>query len=129
MPRCPTPHTVALRTALTAVAAARPRFGMVFAALILGLFDCLVRRGEAAWILFPDDSDGHEVAQDPYAGIHFIPAVGRAPHAACIEAGLVPDWILPGVRNRGMRPAAAAPCQRRRARPVRAPPVPFPLPG
>ena len=48
--------------------------------------------------------------------------IGRAPHAAVIEAGLVPDWILPGVRNRGMR-ALGAPAQPRPRTPcVRAPP-------
>jgi hypothetical protein len=28
-------------------------------------------------------------------------------HAACIALGQVPDWILPGIRNRGMRPIPA----------------------
>jgi hypothetical protein len=51
--------------------------------------------------------------------------MGRAPHAACIEAGLVPDRILPGIRNRGMRPAAR---RRPRAPPARAPPGAHPLP-
>ncbi len=87
------------------------------AALILVLLARLFGRAEALWQDVPDEIE-------PFAprGI-VVPAVGRAPHAACIEAGLVPDWILPGVRNRGMRPRAMSARHRRSARPVRAPPL------
>jgi hypothetical protein len=96
---------------------ARALRGGGLAALILVLLARLFGRTEAAWQGFPE-----EIAAVAPRGI-IVPAVGRAPHAACIEAGLVPDWILPGIRNRGMRPGAVPARLRRRARPVRAPPL------
>jgi hypothetical protein len=87
------------------------------AALILVLLARLFGHTEAAWQGIPEEIEAFEPR-----GIA-VPAVGRAPHAACVEAGLVPDWILPGIRNRGMRPGAVPVRLRRRARPVRAPPL------
>ena len=119
----PAPQATAhacLRAALRADAAsARARLGAGLAALILTLLLRLFARTEASWDILPNDT-GH-LDQPPHALI--MPTLGRAPHAACIEAGLVPDWILPGMRNRGMRPATAPEPLRRRARPARAPPA------
>ena len=121
----PTQATAAacLRAALRADAAAVCVRGTGLAALIFALLVCLFGRTEAAWFLSPEDMD--DVAPAPHAphphGI-VIPAIGRAPHAACIEAGLVPDWILTGIHKRGMRPAAIPARLRRRPRPARAPP-------
>jgi hypothetical protein len=106
------------------VAHARPHFGTGLAALILTLLLRLLTRTEAAWTLPPDATDSFEYT--PHALV--MPAIGRAPHAAVIEAGLVPDWILPGIRNRGMRLARISPRLRRRAISPRAPPVFPPVP-
>ena len=115
-----TPAHAVLHAALRGdVAHARPHFGTGLAALILTLLLRLLARTEAAWTLPHDESDSFE--HTPHALI--MPPIGRAPHAAVIEAGLVPDWILPGIRNRGMRPAAIPARLRPRARPARAPPV------
>jgi len=114
-----------LHVALRAdAAAARARLGTGLAALILTLLLRLFARTEAAWDLSPEHHSYDALA--PHALL--MPAIGRAPHAASIEAGLIPDWILPGVRNRGMAPAAAPTRLRRRARPARAPPNPSPVP-
>jgi hypothetical protein len=43
-------------------------------------------------------------------------------HAACVALGLVPDWILPGIRNRGMRSKPVLRPPARPRRPARAPP-------
>jgi len=121
----PTQATAAacLRAALRADAAAVRVPGTGLAALILALLVCLLGRTEAAWLLSPEDMA--DVAPTPHAphphGI-VIPAIGRAPHAACIEAGLVPDWVLTCIHKRGMDPAANPARPRRRARPARAPP-------
>ncbi len=112
---------ICLRTALTA--GADVRLGAGLATLILALLVRLLGRTEAAWDLSPHDTDDF----DPSPTGILMPAIGRAPHAACIEAGLVPDWILPGVRNRGMRPAGRPARLRPRARPARAPPLPCSL--
>jgi hypothetical protein len=123
-PATPATACACPRVALRADAAvARLRLAAGLEALILALLARLFlprlsRWAETAGDHSPDDL--HHAA--PYAYALIMPAMGRAPHAACIEAGLVPDWILPGVRNRGMRPAATPTRQRRRARPARAPP-------
>ena len=126
----PTPQAAAdacLRAALVAGAAQPRAHGLV--ALILALILRLFVGTDAAWDLSPEDADEYEDDYAPWRyaeGRHalILPPMGRAPHAACIEAGLVPDWILPGIRNRGMRPAATPARPRPRTRPVRAPPVP-----
>lgn len=124
-------HEAYEHTALGAGAGAR--LGAGLAALILALLVRLFGRTGAAWDFSVeyghDDADG--AAARPHAII--LPAIGRAPHAAWIESGRVPDWILPGIRNRGMRPAAPPACLRphalrRRALPARAPPGAHPLP-
>ncbi len=53
---------------------------------------------------------------------------GRAPHAAVVALGLVPDWILVGAPGRGMRPARHTPLHRRPTQPARAPPTKFSAP-
>ena len=131
MPHSPAPQATAFAYAVTRVAlradaaGARARLGAGIAALILTLLLRLFARTEAAWDILPEDTDefddAYEFAYTPHALI--MPPMGRAPHAASIEAGLVPDWVLAGVRNRGMRPAAVPARLRRRARPARAPPV------
>jgi hypothetical protein len=98
------------------VVVARAWFGL--GGLVLAVLVRLFARTEPAWPLSPNDLDGTL----PRSRGIVMPAIGRAPHAACIEAGLVPDWILPGIRNRGMRPAAVPLRLRRRVRPARAPP-------
>jgi hypothetical protein len=126
MPNFPSPIATAiacLRASLRAdVADARVRLAAGLEALILVLLARLFARTEAAWHESPDDID-----DDAPVYALFIPTMGRAPHAAVVEAGLVPDWILSGIRNRGLRPAAAPARPSRRARPVRAPPAPSPV--
>ena len=123
MPHSPLPPAAVLRAALRA-GAADARLGASLAALILALLLRLLARTEAAWHLSPEDDeydDADEYAPDLYA---LIPrAIGRAPHAACIEAGLVPDWILPGIRNRGMRALPRATPPPHLTLPARAPPA------
>lgn len=131
MPSFPNPTAPAgLRAGLRAdAAAARPGhaggLGLAAAleALILVLLARLFARTAPAWHHAPDDVD-----EDERAAFFIIrPTMGRAPHAAVVEAGLVPDWVLSGMRNRGLRPAAAAPRPRRRSRPARAPPAASPV--
>jgi len=122
-----------LRAALRAGAVDARAHGLV--ALILALLLRLLGGAAATWDRFPEDDEyGDEVAQFPawrYAeGRHALvmPPMGRAPHAACIEAGLAPDWVLPGVINRGMRPSRVPVRSRPRAlrlcaASVRAPPA------
>jgi hypothetical protein len=116
MPHAPD-HPPALQAARKAVAELRPDAGSLVA-LILALLLRVLARLDPAWVPPEDDEDHYEheydaacgfdayafCGADPYA--LYPRPVGRAPHAACIEAGLVPDWILPGIRNRGMRPHA-----------------------
>jgi hypothetical protein len=122
MPHLPAPHATARAITHLAlqgdVVVARARHGAGLAALILTLLLRLFARTDAAWDLPPEHRTDAEYP--PHALI--MPTMGRAPHAAVIEAGLVPDWILPGIRNRGMRPSARPTRQRRRPRPARAPP-------
>ena len=114
------------RTALAV--AAELRLGAGLTALILALLVRLFGRTDAAWDFRPEYANDHANHADacPYAS--GMPTIGRAPHAAFIEAGRVPDWILPGIRNRGMRPAARPTRLRPRALPARAPPGAHPLP-
>jgi hypothetical protein len=122
MPRSAT-SAAPLRTALAAVASARVPLGTGLAALILALLAHLLDRTDAAWDLSAwDDVDDEEYEYTPYPSLIRQPPIGRAPHAACIEAGLFPDWILPGVRNRGMRPLDAPTPPNPQSRPARAPP-------
>jgi hypothetical protein len=125
---------------MSAVASARPEPRSLLA-LILALLLRLFARKQVAWSLLEDESLYHHVflydarenavtdfdayaicGANPYA-LHPRP-VGRAPHAACIEAGLVPDWILPAIRNRGMRALPRATPPRHHTLPARAPPAP-----
>jgi hypothetical protein len=123
----PAPQATAhacLRAALRADAAsARARLGAGIAALILTLLLHLLARTEAAWDIIPEYDHDEELPPHALA----MPTMGRAPHAAAFEAGLVPDWIFTS-RNRGMRPAARPLRLHPRARPARAPPVPAPVP-
>lgn len=120
----PTPQATAiacLRASLRADAAdMRVRLAAGLETLILLLLARLFARTEAAWRDSPEDID------DDTAYALATPTMGRAPHAAVVEAGLVPDWVLSGMRNRGLRPAAAPARPRRRARSARAPPLPSP---
>ena len=114
------------RVALRADAAtARAQLGAGLAALILTLLLRLFARTEAAWDILPEETEDFDYADEYAYTPHALrmPTMGSAPHAASIEAGLVPDWVLAGVRNRGMRPAMAPARLRRRARPARAPPI------
>ena len=128
MPSLPTTADARRRTALAV--AAELRLGAGLTALILALLVRLFGRTDAAWDVLPEHAGDHTSAC-PYTII--IPAIGRAPHAFWIESGRFPDWILPGIRNRGMRPAAPPARQRPRALrpralPARAPPGAHPLP-
>ncbi len=119
----PTP-ALCLRAALQGgIANARPESGAGIAALILALLLRLFGRTEAAWIIAPHARANATPQPNIFTHALIMPTIGRAPHAAVIEAGLVPDWILPGIRNRGMRPAAIRSRPHRRTRPARAPPV------
>ena len=134
MPPAPAPHLARTSAAFSAVAGARPGAGLV--AMILALLLRLLARTEAAWRFPEDDAHDDEYEQeygfDAYALCGANPyalyprPVGSAPHAIYVEAGLVADWILAGVRNRGMRPRAIEAPQPRRTRPARAPPRPPP---
>ena len=130
MPYAPASHPARTSAAFSAVAGARPGAGSLVA-LILALLLRILARTEAAWFLPDDDEDQYEeeyefdayaiCGANPYA--LYPRPVGRAPHAACIEAGLVPDWILPGIRNRGMRALPRATPPPHRTLPARAPPA------
>ena len=114
-------------------AGAELRLGAGLAALILALLVRLFGRSDAAWHALPEHAydRANQAGACPYAIVKkaiVTSAIGRAPHAAWIESGRVPDWILPGIRNRGMRPAAPPARQRPRALPARAPPGAHPLP-
>ncbi len=127
MPHSPAPPATA--RAITHVAlqgdvvVARARHGAGIAALILSLLLRLLARTQAGWDFPPQHHDNPAPAPHALA----MPTMGRAPHAAVIEAGLVPDWILPGIRNRGMRPAAPPKRLPRRPPPARAPPIHVPI--
>ena len=130
MPKPPAPPLARTSAAFSAVADPRPGASLV--AIILALLLRILARLDAAGFLPHDDEAEYEeeyefdayaiCGANPYA--LYPRPVGRAPHAACIEAGLVPDWILPGMRNRGMRPRAIKTPQPRHTLPVRAPPRP-----
>jgi|GEM_PF-4070543 len=100
------------------VASARLRFAAGVQALILVLLARLFARDAAAWHISLDALDAGHPAQ-----YNAVMPMGRAPHAAVVEAGLVPDWVLSGMRNRAMRPAAIPARPRPRARLARAPPA------
>jgi hypothetical protein len=121
MPYAPD-HPPALHAARKAVAGARADAGSLLA-LILALLLRLFARKQVAWSLLEDESlynhvylyDAREHAVTDFDAYAFLGGdphalqprpMGRAPHAACIEAGLVPDWVLPCMPNRGMRPRA-----------------------
>jgi hypothetical protein len=128
MPHTPDHPPASLHAALWAVADSRPGNGLV--ALILALLLRLLAHPEAAWLLPQDEEYEKEddypfdaytlCGADPYA--LYPRAIGRAPHAIYVEAGLVADWILAGIRNRGMRPRRMTKAQRRHTRAARAPP-------
>jgi hypothetical protein len=128
MSHSPAPQATAhacLRAALRADAApARARLGAGIAVLILTLLLRLLTRTEAAWDLSPEYD--HDEEYSPHALI--MPTMGRAPHAAAFEAGLVPDWIFTS-RNRGMRPNRVQPPTPRTPREARAPPAACPAPA
>jgi hypothetical protein len=116
--------------AFSAVAGSRRGAGLV--ALILALLLRLLARTEAAWFL-PEEDEQYDEYEDEYGfdayafcganpyALHPRP-VGSAPHAIYVEAGLIADWILAGVRNRGMRALPRAMPPSRHTLPVRAPP-------
>jgi len=116
--------------AVSAVANARPGAGLV--ALILALLLRLLARTEAAWFLPEDDEEYGEYEDEygfdayAYCGANryalYPRPVGSAPYAIFVEAGLIADWILAGVRNRGMRMLPVPTPPSRHTLPVRAPP-------
>jgi hypothetical protein len=132
MPHAPASPLARTSAAFPAVANARPGASLV--AIILALLLRILARTEAAWSLPEDDEEFDEYEDEhgfdayallgvnPYA-LHPRP-VGRAPHAIWVEAGLVADWILAGIRNRGMRPLPSPTPPARHTLPVRAPPRP-----
>ena len=133
MPHPPAPHLARTSAALAAVAAARPGPGLL--ALILALLLRLLARTEPAWFLPQDDEYEDEHGFDAYAACGANPyalhprPVGSAPHAIYVEAGLIADWILAGVRNRGMRALPRATPTPRHTLPARAPPRAHPVPS
>ncbi len=116
------PHPPATAYAVTraalrvGVVVARTQFGAGIAALILALLARLLARTEAAW----DLPEIHEADDESCVPTWFV--MGRAPHAAVVEAGLVPDWIFTS-RNRGMRPNCVPPRPHCAPREARAPPA------
>jgi hypothetical protein len=130
MPHAPAPHLARTSAAFSAVAELRPGASLV--AMLLALLLRLLARADAAWFLPEEDEDYDEYEDeygfDAYAfcgasryALHPRP-VGSAPHAIYVEAGLIGDWILAGVRNRGMRALSRATPAPRLTRPARAPP-------
>ena len=115
MSHSPAPQATAYavtRAAIKAgVAVARTPVCAGIAALILPLLARLLARTEPAW----DLPEPHEAEGEYIVPTWFV--MGRAPHAAAFEAGLVPDWIFTP-RNRGMSsrartaPAARHPAAR-----------------
>ncbi len=124
MPHVTPATAVAFRTALGAAGDARPHVGITLVALILGLLARLFRRADATWHHLPLDHD--DTYTDPYAEdfVYVIPFVGRALHAICVEAGLVPGWIFAGRPCRGMRALPNRTHTRTRTLAARAPPSP-----
>ena len=130
MPHAPAPHLARTSAALSAVVNARPGTGLV--ALILALLLRILARTEAAWFL-PEEDEEYDEYEDEYGfdayaycganpyALHPRP-VGSAPHAIYVEAGLIADWILAGIRNRGMRALPRSLPAPRHTLPVRAPP-------
>ena len=124
----PAPPLARTSAAISAVAHARPGASLV--ALILALLLRILARAEAAW-LFPEDEED-EYAEDYEFDAYAICGadryalyprpVGSAPHAIYVEAGLIADWILAGIRNRGMRALPRPMPEPRRTLPARAPP-------
>jgi len=126
MPRF-APAITALHAGLLAgIADSRPRFAAGLEAFILALLFRLFARTEGTRHVSPHIDRDDDRPYDAYAIAS--PPMGRAPHAAVVEAGLVPDWVLSGFRNRGMRRAAIPARPRPRARPARAPPAAPPAP-
>jgi hypothetical protein len=137
MPKPPAPPLARTSAAISAVAAARPGASLVapgvsLLAIILALLLRLLARADAAWFL-PEDDEQYDEYEDEYGfdAYAFLGAnryalyprpVGSAPHAIWVEAGLVADWILAGVRNRGMRALPIPTPPARHTLPVRAPP-------
>ena len=111
-------------------AVADPRPGASQVAQILALLQRILARMDAAGFLPQDDEDEYEeeyefdayaiCGANPYA--LYPRPVGSAPHAIYVEADLIADWILAGVRNRGMRALPRANPMPRHTLPVRAPP-------
>jgi hypothetical protein len=131
MPHAPALPLARTSAAISAVAAARPGASLV--AMILALLLRILARADAAWFLPEDEYDEYEEYEDEYGfdayafcgadpyALHPRP-VGSAPHAIYVEAGLIADWILAGVRNRGMRALPRAAPSPHRTQPARAPP-------
>ena len=115
---------IRLRTAFGRPADSRPHFWLT--ALILALLVRLLGRRAPAWTTLPAFTFDHKPSPCPHPMA--LPPQGRAPHAACVESGRLQDWILPGIRNRGMHPAARPARLRPRAVLARAPPGAPPLP-
>jgi hypothetical protein len=136
MPHAQASHLARTSAAFSAVADLRPGASLV--AMLLALLLRLLARADAAWFLPEDDEDDEEYEDyDEYHGEYGFDAyaycgasrsaldprpVGSAPHAIYVEAGLIADWILAGVRNRGMRALPRATPSPRQTLHVRAPP-------
>jgi hypothetical protein len=121
MPHSSTATAAASRTALGAVADARAQFGAGLAALILALLARLLGRAAAAWDLSPHIYEEYEDEHGPDF-VYVVPFVGRALHAICVEAGLVPGWVFAGRPRSGMRSTPNQAHTRTRPLTARAPP-------
>ena len=123
------PADACLHAALRAVAAARTALGDGVAALLVALLTRLFAE-HAAWVASQDDDEYDDCGFDRVAfrdpSLHakpiWQPQIGRAPHDIFVECGLVPGYVMAGVRNRGMR-ALPAPHPRALTAAARAPPV------
>lgn len=106
MPHVTIAIAAALPTALEAVAVARAQFGTGLAARILAVLARLLGRANAARDLAPQHDRACEYDDDAlacYLRAFLLPTMGSAPHAASVEAGLITERFLSGVRNRCIR--------------------------
>jgi|GEM_PF-3548984 len=113
------PHSPGIAADLRAAARNQDEPVPAWHALILALLVCLFPRlRPCAPILTALDLPTPENRP-----AHCYDVFGRAPHAAVVALGLVPDWILVGSPGRGMRSGPRARRHPRHALAARAPPA------
>jgi hypothetical protein len=118
------PHIAGIAAGICATAESRGKPLRAWHVLILALLARLFPRLRApAPILVAFDLPTPENRP-----LYVYDVYGRAPHAAVVALGLVPDWILVGAPGRGMRPTRHPRLPHRPTQPARAPPGCFSTP-